>query len=1501
MAFSFGGPTPTGDVTPVEAGPDLPDVYAEEVGFKGVSGDCNIRLLPTPWPEDALPAPTSTLLAVASTKGVVVGAGPDCLSVASSDSVRKAISAPTEGKVKTKPFQPQATIPLPARPTHVAFASGDSALVVTTEAGSQLFVYETDSLLTGSGQPALSLPVNGAPFRAVAPNPALPDVDESSLVALVTGGGELLIANLKTGQLLSGANGQVMKSGVSSVCWSNKGKQLVAGLADGTAHQIKPTGELAATIPRPPDLEGECHVSSISWLENDLFLMVYTPNTAEDETGQTPPSSYYLITKRKQAPFLIQKLPEVCLPFGYKRAPAYQFIARLRNYEPDLKDALILSSTASTDVGLITRSSKPLASDEDAKKTTDVFTTTEVSDDTKRASLPLSDSDGETSVIGLGVDLSSTENVVAPIAGEDIAESSTPLPNLLLLNNEGILASWWFIYSEAVRKQLPYHGQGTGSQTQAQPQSQPMQAEAPKQPAFAQSGFGQSGFGQSAFGSPSGSAFAKPSSTPSFGSPSAMGGRSQPSFGAPSLPGASSFGAPSQMGSSFGAPSALGQRGPAQFGKSSFGSSTPAPFGQSSTAGNGGSSLPFASSGAAAGGGFGSFANSGSGGFGAFAASKPAAESPFNKTSSESPFAKASGESPFAKASGESPFGKPTTANPFGKPSAPSPFGQTSTVTTSFGSQKTEESKGTFGLGSGGFVLGSTMKGDGSAANDGPKPDKPSGGLFSLGASMDDMVSSPNKPSTPAESMDDAEDAPAAPAEEEKKPEPKQATPSLFGGPSFGTQPQPPQPFGAPQTNKSPFSLFGNTEKKPSPLSPQSEQTVTPSKSKEELDAKSSPPSSMAEPPLPPDPTSKTVYGPGDTSASSNVSKSSVEDAPLPPDFTIPPKSKPSPSLFGGEPPLPPDFTQKPKDSKKAEEAPLPPDPVTSKSSATPTKDEPGPVPDGSDADDSEKEGDSDFDDSGEEITHEDNDEHEDGDDEEDEDEDEGEEETPTTQDFKKDFGKTPESSFESQFSTTSSTERLFSRLSKPGQKPQSQQQPPRSLFGGPTQPLLPAPRSHHESPRSPSPVRNGARKSSEHAPGSALAARKAELARHAAEEKRKLQEKEEKERKAREKKMQQEQEEAEALSEDDEEEKLRADLASALEPVPTLDPFLPHQDYTGQPSRPGIPGQIERLYHDINSMVDTLGINARSLSSYLLYQKSSTDSDWIEKLQGEYPFEPRDEKLRLSEIEKFDDAVHQLSAQLEKERLQGVDQKLEDCHALISKDIITLRGQCASIQKTLDAHTDAAAIVSAPLSAEQLALQQDLRKTSTDIQAKLADLESAVSLLRARIADAPRDGASRPSKRPTVEAVASTISTMMNMAESKRNEIDVLEAQLQRMGIDTAASPSSREGSPFTTPRKGKSNLPATPGSTASRDGPVSSYHTPESAGRAINFRSSISGSARASRLRNVNGANDLVSKEELDQWKAKRNRRKQMVDNLKKAIQEKKVELKVRNADDL
>ncbi|KAJ5089939.1 hypothetical protein N7532_008623 [Penicillium argentinense] len=1540
MAFNSGNSAPAGGSAQAELGPELSDAFTDEIGFKGVSGDANIRFLPTPWPDDALPAPTSSLLAVAQTKGLAVAAGPDVLVVATTESIRQAIQAPTgQEKLKTKPFEPLATIPLPARPTHIAFNASDDALILATENGSQISVFQTSSLVNETAQPALSVSTTGASIRSLVPNPD----PTSNLVALVTVNGELLVADLKAGSLVSGANGQVLRNGVSCVAWSNKGKQLVAGLADGTADQMTADGTKKDQIPRPTDLEGEYHVSSVAWLENDVFFMVFTPNALEDEGG-IPPSSYYIINRRKGAPFLIQKLPEICstLGFSMKRTPAYQFITRLRDYKPHMKDVLIVSSTASADVSLVTRPDQPFADDDASKSLVGQFVATEINSDSHKAAVPLKDSTDDTSVIGLAADLTCTENVYAPIQGqeEDIPESSSPLPGLLLLNNDGILSSWWFIYNQAIREKVVYAGLGivthdqpaTSTASAASPAPQKsgfgQASPAPQQPAFGQtsfggaSPFGTSGFNKSTGGTSFGTtstmgatAFGKPSG-PSFGSPSPMGGGSASAFGKPSAPGAT-FGTPSQPGSAFGTAGTPGQPAFGQSGFATAGSS----FGQPSTSGK---SLLGTGSGTA-GGGFSSF--SGGGGFAGFAAAKP-------------------GESPFAKPASESGFGKPSLPSPFGKPQndasfAPAstngngnetknPFGNPST-TTSFPQPTSTETKNPFGQNTGGFVLGSSFKPDGTAANDGPKPDKPSSGAFSFGGSFDEMVSSPGKasPSPPvSEPMDSGEDGTGF------VPPVKNESTSVFGKPSSRTTclsgnltPLNAKSESTVETSKSNFSIFGGASNDAasaaqnqvtSPLSAPSDKTATP---KREGSVSTPTFGSSYDTPLPPDPTSRDSYAPGDTSASSNVSKSSIEDAPLPPDFTgakkspqvndapLPPDfiaaKKPSPKI--DDAPLPPDFTVKkpvPKDDEaplppdfimpkpkkaesppiSAEEAPLPPDFVASKDKPEPAE-EAVPVPDASDAD-SEGDG-SDFSDSGEEITHD-------------------ETKIPSPKD-------SAESSF-SAISEKSATGGLFSGLSK-SVAPKHGQQLPRQLFGEiPKQPLLPPPgpvaQNNREPYRSPSPTRVGSKKSTllsqkpevRKEAGSALATRKASLTQMAQRDgllrKESLASQEEE---ARAKQTAQSQEEDVLfLSDDDEDERLREDLARPLEPVATLDPFLPHQSYTGETAKPGISGMVERLYRDINSMIDTLGINARSLDSYMLYQqssKTSEPSELAEILKGDQPANILDKKLYLLDINNFEELVVALNETLHYARIQNVEEKLERCREILAKEVVNMRSQFSTIRKTLDAHTDTGSILAAPLSAEQATLQQDLRSTFADFQTKMADLEQGVSLLRAKMADIPRpDGSTTSSrKRPTVEAVASTISTMMAMAESKSSDIDVLESQMRKMGLDISSAAPSHEESPFTTPRKNAGRFPATPGSRGSIDG--SAYHTPDSASRGINFRGSINGSARHSRLRSVEGVGPVIQ-EESARWKTKNSRRQQLIGNLKAAFEKKKD--KVRPVDD-
>lgn len=1176
-------------------------------------------------------------------------------------------------------------------------------------------------------------------------------------------------------------------------------------------------------------------VSSIAWLENDIFLMVYTPNSLEDDMGGNPVSSYYIITRRKQAPFLVQKLPELCSTMGgYKRTPAYQFITRLRDYKPHLKDALVVSSTASTDVGIITRSDQPLGTDHNAKQAVGTFAMTEVNDDTKKASVPLNDSAEETTAIGLGIDLSSTENVLSPISGETISESSTPLPNILLLNNDGILSSWWFIYADSIRQKLPYQGLVSVNQSQVpqlQQQPQPPPSQQQQQTSFGKPGFG----GPSAIGAST--ALGKPS-VPSFGSTSALGGNRNPSFGVPS-----------QAGSAFGAPSQLG-RGAPQFGKSGF-SAMGSGFGQPSTPGQALGSLSSGTSNAPSGGGFTSFAKPG--GFSGFAAAKP---------------------------SNESPFGRPAE-NPFGQPAKASPFGSTDAA-TALTTQQTNESKSPFGLGSGGFKLESTFKGDGTAATAGPKPKEPS--AFSFGTNLDEMLTSPNKPSTPMDATDDMESEPAT-AEPERPATHEPTLSHLTSAPSgpapgiFGAQTQPAKPQVA-QEAKPPFSTFGNVPpEKPvtSPLSPPSEKTTIASTTPKQhpADAVETPFIKAEEAPLPPDPTSRAVYGPGDTSASSNQSKSSIEDAPLPPDFVTAPG--PSPKAV-------------------VEKAPLPPDPTVFKDRASHGA-VPGPVPDESDADESEEAdeserevdgdeseeepevGDSVFADSGEEITH-----------------DVAEEESGTNLQIPK-F--TPETSF-GRTSDKGPGISLFGRISKPDQG----QKQPRPLFGEITKPGFPAPdQTKAEHPVGAAGGRGALRRpSSSGGQGKALAAAKsAGIARKGQQPFRRAISPEQ--ARLRIQAQRREEEDELALSDDDEDERLRADLALPLEPVPTLDPFLPHQDYMGETSKPGIPGQIERLYRDLNSMVDTLGINARSLTSYILYQESPEGTSfekWMGMLQSDDPTSVLEDDLRLTQIEKLDDALAVLDRSLQDHRVKGVNEKLEHCRELLSKDILTLRGQCAGIQKTLDTYTDVVAIRSAPLSVEQANLQQDLRSASTNLQAQLVDLEQGVSLLRAKIAEMPRpdggaDGARQTWKRPTMEQVASTIATMMSMAEKKSSDIDVLEVQLRRMGIDGVTPRSHREGSPHATPKRCGGKYPTTPGSA---DGLVSAYHTPDSAS-GVNFRSSISEPARASRFRAAGELGDMVTREDTERWKSKAQRRKHLVDGLKTAIGEKKS--KVRGMNDL
>jgi nucleoporin NUP159 len=1082
---------------------------------------------------------------------------------------------------------------------------------------------------------------------------------------------------------------------------------------------------------------------------------------------------------------------------------------------------LVVSSTASSDIGLFSRSKVPLTSDKQADKVTGVFTFTEMTDDSRRAALPMTAELNDTSPIGLAFDLSSKEKVHKPIPTyEEINESPTPLPALMVLNNEGVLASWWFIYSDSIRQGTIYSGLVAAGGVKPPSNS----TTAPLQPAT--SAFGgpaKPSFGSSTFGAaPAAPAFGATSTPGAFGGPSALG-QNKSVWGTPAAT-SGAFGSTATPATAFGTPS-FGQTSTPSMGlgnKASpwaTGSTAPqAAFGQSG--GLAKPTTPFgtptASSGQSASPGFAAFATKGG-----FAAAPSSGGSIFGSGSkpAESPFSKPStgvfGSNNGTFGSGTSVFGSGSAApsNAFSTPPA--------TTGGIFGtSAPTDKTPSTLG---GSFVLGSTFKADASAKKDEDKPTaEPKSSFFggNFGGALNEAAKQPIPPDTKDDDMNDDEAKPEPPKAQSTTPASTPAAPKtqlfpsstpatsgLFGLPSTSSGPPPGKPistgfsFGqSPSVTPKPGGFFANLNTGSNPAGPKTPTAATPPainpfaaktplspKIKQEQTIETPTFTKIPEAPLPPDPTSKTIFSTGDSSNSSSMGA----DAPLPPDFIPKPSQKPELplSLIPEKKPIPADL--------------IPPSDVPG-----------GPEDDGN---------------SSEFLTE----------DEEDEQSEEG-----SGEDVAKDLspvsearpspGFSPESSFGGP-KTRSSESTVFGQMSKPGPLPQA-----RSLFGevGATAPILPPPKVQ-QSPRSPSPIRNAIppRMSrpdalrSVSAPGAAsqLLGAQRNGARPSATpltsqnsynislEQRQAEEKRRAELKAR-----REAEETRALD-DEEDDRIHQFLSSDIEPTKILDEFEAYADRVYNEPMESIPAQVETVYRDINAMIDTLGLNARKMKAFIqghtdLYKDEGRTRKDLED----------DDEWCLVEIEDLSVIVEiELTRELESGRVKDVADKLDTCNSL-QKDISRLRAKHEDVKKIVDAIRDPEQLATAraqPLSAEQSAQQNDLRREFTTFQKLLSEAEEGLTLLKANLVAHSASSSKTSGTGPTVEAVMRTITKMTSMAEKRSGDIDVLEGQMRRLRFGSVGSVGSREGSPFATPQKNNRASIRNPGSSS-----YGLFYTPDS-----------------------------------------------------------------------
>ncbi|OHE99555.1 hypothetical protein CORC01_05133 [Colletotrichum orchidophilum] len=1500
MAFSFAnqGNTMSGSTAGgggLNQGPELEVIQTEALGFKSIAGDAKLRLTSIWSPP---PADTASLISIASRRGLVAAAGPDGITITSTDSVRKGFEGEKEGDSDVRTFQPQGKLPMSMRVSQLAFSADENYLILSAESGGGLAVYEVESLLQGGTKAAFELATNGETLRALFPNPT---IEKAELCAIVTNNGNLHMANLKDRQVSNS-----LKAQVSCISWSTKGKQLVAGLADGTIFQMTPEGEAKGEIPRPPNVSN-AHVSSLIWLENHLFLAIHT------STSESPPSSvYHIITRKLPSDFAFQKLSDPVDPFGAEKAPHHS-ILRLKEFPPNLQDLLIVASTVSPDIGLLSRAKSALTSDHPVD-TAGVFTTTELADDSKRASLPMNDSFENTIPIGVVLDLSAKDKVYKPLpADEEIEDSPGPVPGLWVLNNEGVLSSWWIIYEDSIRQGTTYPGMAAldtsappvaastltpAAAPAMAPASTPSAFGTPSStPAFGStsalasaqkpSPFGSSGSKIPTFGgsstlgskaSPWGAATSSPSNTPAA-SGSAFGNGSP--FGGSSATSGSAFGQPPATKSAFGTGGAFGSTSGTTSAapKSAFGSgsafgtpsaSTPGPaFGQPSSVGFGQSSSlgqkssPWASGGASASNtsaspafGQSSFASLGTSEnksvFGSGSAAKPApASGGFSSFASSGGFASlgnktSEGGSVFSSKPSSSPFGSGGRLGTTSKDTAFPPPSSTGPATSNpFGQP---------------FKLGTTFKADPSAKDEDEKPSTP-GGSSLFGSNFGSALGSAVTKTPPKEQTMESN---------EETPKPK----SVFSLGQSTTPKETPAPskFGFPPTSTSaPKSgLFGF------PSQPATGGLFGSAKPAEKTQDISIEPNT----PLPPDATSKNSYPLGDSSSSSGTgnvpsdggSKASpqVDNAPLPPDFLTTPKAMSTKAAEAA--PLPPDFLKpsKPQGSTTpVGEAPLPPDFLTPKPgkntmSATPSAALPLPADDLSSPEELERPkstapaaapdflkmpkqslSSATWSSTPQNTTPAVNDaplppdflakprennlppiptvpdsEHDtDLEDEDEDDESEGsgvivsKDQSPSITAMTPTAGMTPQSSFGGMSSSTYSVPRT------------EEERPRASLFGDLSRNAPMFPRPSQTSPRSPSPVRGAvpgrilrqesARSVS--APGMAsqiLAAQKkqpSQLGSSIVGNKSNDDPFIAQQRLARQRRQA---EETKTL-EDEEDDEIQKILASKIEPTLKLDDFIAHSNVVPS-AKETIPAQVEAVYRDINSMIDTLGLNARSLASFLMGHDIGFQAGGRRKEDLETP-----DSWVLSEIDELGEVIDRSLAQdLEDGRVHDVEEKLEACNEL-AREMSRLRSKQDDLKKIIMVKTDpdqADISRSLPLSTEQASQQNELRREYTNFTKLLAEAEEALTILKTRIAAASSASGKGNSNMPTVEAVMRTIGKMTSMVEKRSGDIDVLENQMRKLRF---SSVNSREGSPMVTPQRNSRSILFSPDRLAATASP--------------------------------------------------------------------------------
>ncbi|XP_078082363.1 uncharacterized protein nup214 isoform X2 [Mustelus asterias] len=246
-------------------------------------------------------------------------------------------------------------------------------------------------------------------------------------------------------------------AGITSLCWSPKGKQLAAGRQDGTVVQYSPVLQEKKVIQAPPFYtpDNPVKVLDISWISTYVFGVVYV---AADGSLESPPELVILSLAKKDEKREDRFFNFNDLCFGVTTERQHHYY--LHYFES--WDMLFASSAASIEVSIVARQAD--------KTDWELW----VLEDAARAEFPVTENSEDTMPVGIGIDVTSQQPVT--IGPEKVYP---PCPILMLLSTDGLLCPFYMLNSIPAMKAVTHAPQCPNIHGEREPRSAQVSIPAP--------------------------------------------------------------------------------------------------------------------------------------------------------------------------------------------------------------------------------------------------------------------------------------------------------------------------------------------------------------------------------------------------------------------------------------------------------------------------------------------------------------------------------------------------------------------------------------------------------------------------------------------------------------------------------------------------------------------------------------------------------------------------------------------------------------------------------------------------------------------------------------------------------------------------------------------------------------------------------------------------------------------------------------------------------------